>query len=137
MDFSGLPTLNALLNAITASFLIAGRVMIKKGRQDLHKRLMITALFTATLFIIFYLIYHYQVGSVKYPHHDWTRPLYFAILITHTILATVMVPFIVTAVIFAFKGKFEKHKKLVRWVWPVWIYVSVTGIVVYLMLYVV
>ncbi len=137
MDFSGLPTLNALLNAITATFLIAGRVMIKKGRQDLHKRLMITALFTATLFIIFYLIYHYQVGSVKYPHHDWTRPLYFAILITHTILATVMVPFIVTAVVFAFKGKFEKHKKLVRWVWPVWIYVSVTGIVVYLMLYVV
>ena len=137
MDFSGLPTLNALLNAITATFLIAGRVMIKRGRQDLHKRLMITALFTATLFIIFYLIYHYQVGSVKYPHHDWTRPLYFAILITHTILATVMVPFIVTAVVFAFKGKFEKHKKLVRWVWPVWIYVSVTGIVVYFMLYVV
>lgn len=136
MDFSGLPTLNVLLNAITGAFLIAGRVQIKRGRQDLHKRLMITALFTATMFIIFYLIYHYQVGSVKYPHHDWTRPLYFAILITHTILATVMVPFIVTAVVFAFKGKFEKHKRLVRWVWPVWIYVSVTGIVVYLMLYV-
>ena len=136
MDFSGLPTLNALLNAITGAFLIAGKVMIKKGRQDLHKRLMITALFTATMFLIFYLIYHYQVGSVKYPHHDWTRPLYFIILITHTILATVMVPFIVTAVVFAFKGKFEKHKRIVRWVWPVWIYVSVTGIVVYLMLYV-
>ena len=137
MNFSGLPTVNALLNAITAAFLIAGRVQIKRGRQDLHKRFMITALTTATMFLIFYLIYHYQVGSVKYPHHDWTRPLYFAILITHTILATVMVPFIVTAVVFALKGKFDKHKRLVRWVWPVWIYVSVTGIVVYLMLYVV
>ncbi|MEE9553224.1 MAG: DUF420 domain-containing protein [candidate division Zixibacteria bacterium] len=136
MDFSNLPTVNALLNAITAAFLIAGRVMIKRGRQDLHKRFMITALTTATMFIIFYLIYHYQVGSVKYSHHDWTRPLYFAILITHTILATVMVPFIVTAVVFAFKGKFDKHKRIVRWVWPVWIYVSVTGIVIYLMLYV-
>jgi len=136
MNLSGLPTLNALLNAITAALLIGGRIQIKRGRQDLHQRFMIMALSTAAMFLIFYLIYHYQVGSVKYPHHDWTRPLYFFILITHTILATLMVPFIVTAVIFAFKGKFDKHKRLVRWVWPVWIYVSVTGIVVYLMLYI-
>ena len=136
MNLSGLPTLNALLNAITAALLIGGRIQIKRGRQDLHQRFMIMALSTAAMFLIFYLIYHYQVGSVKYPHHDWTRPLYFFILITHTILATLMVPFIVTAVVFAFKGKFDKHKRLVRWVWPVWIYVSLTGIVVYLMLYI-
>ena len=135
MTYSGLPTLNALLNAITAALLIAGRMQIKRGRRDIHKRIMIMALSTAALFLISYLFYHYQVGSVKYTRHDWTRPVYFFILITHTFLAGVMAPFIVTAVTFAFRGKFDKHKKLVRWVWPVWIYVSVTGIVVYLMLY--
>lgn len=136
MTYSGLPTLNALLNAITAGLLIAGRIQIKRGRRDIHKRIMIMALSTAALFLISYLFYHYQVGSVKYTRHDWTRPVYFFILITHTFLAGVMAPFIVTAVTYAFRGKFDKHKKLVRWVWPVWIYVSVTGIVVYLMLYV-
>jgi uncharacterized membrane protein YozB (DUF420 family) len=135
MSVGDLPTLNAFLNAVTATLLIAGRVQIKKGRQDRHKRLMISALVTAALFLTFYLIYHYQVGSVKYSQYDWTRPLYFIILISHTILATVMVPFIVMAVVFALKGKFENHKKIVRWVWPVWICVSITGIVVYIMLY--
>ncbi len=98
---------------------------------------MLTALTTAALFLISYLIYHYNVGSVKYPYHDWTRPLYFVILISHTILAAAMVPFIIAAVTFALKGKFDRHKRLVRWLWPAWIYVSLTGIVVYAMLYVV
>lgn len=136
MNFSNLSTVNAFLNALTAAFLIAGRVQIKRGRADIHKRFMLTALTTAVLFLVSYLVYHYQVGSVKYPHFDWTRPLYFVILISHTILAAVMVPFIIAAVVLALKGKFEKHKRIVRWVWPVWMYVSVTGIVVYFMLYV-
>jgi len=136
MNFSGLPTVNALLNAITASLLLVGRSRIKQGDREGHKKLMIMALVTACLFLISYLIYHYQVGSVKYPNHDWTRPIYFFILISHTILAALIVPFIIAAVTFALKGKFDKHRKLVRWVWPTWIYVSVTGILVYLMLYV-
>lgn len=135
MTVQDLPTLNALLNATTAVLLIAGRIQIKRGRQKIHKRIMITAIVTSALFLTGYLIYHGQVGSVPYPRFDWTRPLYFAILIPHSILAAVMVPFIVAALVFALKGRFERHKKLVRWVWPVWIYVSVTGIAVYMMLY--
>jgi len=135
MTYGWMPTVNAFLNAVTAGLLIAGRVQIKRGRRDLHRRIMITALTTAALFLISYLFYHYQVGSVKYVKYDWTRPIYFFILTTHTILAAAMVPFIVAAVYFALKGKFERHKKITVWLWPVWIYVSVTGIVVYLMLY--
>jgi putative membrane protein len=135
MTVHDLPTLNALLNASTAALLITGRIQIKRGRQQAHKRIMITAIVTSALFLTSYLIYHGQVGSVPYPHQGWTRPLYFAILIPHSILAAVMVPFIIAAVVFALRGRFEKHKRLVRWVWPVWIYVSLTGIVVYMMLY--
>lgn len=135
MTVHDLPTLNALLNATTAVLLITGRIQIKRGRQKTHKKIMIAAIVTSALFLTSYLIYHAQVGSVPYPRFDWTRPLYFAILIPHSILAAVMVPFILAALVFALKGKFERHKKLVRWVWPVWIYVSVTGIAVYLMLY--
>jgi putative membrane protein len=135
MTVTDLPTLNALLNATTAVLLVTGRIQIKRGRQKTHKRIMIAALISSVLFLTSYLVYHGQVGSVPYPRFDWTRPLYFAILIPHSILAAVMVPFIVAALIFALKGKFERHKRLVRWVWPVWIYVSVTGIIVYVMLY--
>lgn len=135
MTVNDLPTLNALLNATTAVLLFAGRFQIKRGRQKAHKRIMIAAILTSALFLTSYLIYHGQVGSVPYPHHGWSRPLYFAILIPHSILAAVMVPFIVAALVFALKGKFERHKKLVRWVWPVWIFVSLSGITVYLMLY--
>lgn len=136
MTASDLPTLNAFLNGTSAILLIFGRIFIKQNRPDLHKRFMIAALASSVLFFISYLIYHNHVGSIPYLKQDWTRPVYFAILIPHTILATVMVPFIIAAVIFALKGRFEKHKRLVRWVWPVWIFVSVSGIVVYLMLYV-
>jgi putative membrane protein len=135
MTAGDLPTLNAFLNGISAILLIFGRIFIKQNRPDLHKRFMVAALVSSALFFISYLIYHYRVGSVSYPHHDWTRLVYFAILIPHAILATVMVPFIIAAVIFALEDRFEKHKRLVRWVWPVWIFVSVSGIVVYLMLY--
>ena len=96
---------------------------------------MLSALATSILFLTSYLIYHFNVGSVPYPHHDWTRPVYFSILIPHTILATVMTPFIIIAVWRALHEDYEKHKKIVRWVWPVWMFVSVTGVIVYLMLY--
>ena len=96
---------------------------------------MTAALASSTLFLISYLIYHYSAGSVPYPHHDWTRPLYFAILIPHGILATFMVPFILMAVRHAWQGRFDRHKRLTRWVWPVWMFVSVSGVAIYLMLY--
>lgn len=96
---------------------------------------MISALAASGLFLVSYLIYHYNVGSVKYPHYDWTRPVYFAVLIPHVVLAAVMTPFIVIAVWHAIKGRFEKHKRITRWLWWVWMFVSVSGIVVYLMLY--
>ena len=135
MNLTILPALNATLNSITAILLVYGFILIKRKDIQKHKRVMLSALAMSLLFLTSYLIYHFNVGSVPYPHHDWTRPIYFAILIPHTILATVMTPFIVIAVWRALHGDYEKHKKLVRWVWPVWMFVSVTGVIVYLMLY--
>ncbi len=136
MTVRDLPALNALLNATSAVFLILGYVKIKRGRQkDKHKRFMLAALVASLLFLTSYLIYHSQVGSVPYPYHDWTRPLYFLILIPHVILAALMVPFIVLAVWHALHARFNKHKRIVRFLWPVWMFVSFSGIFVYLMLY--
>ncbi|MFH2055579.1 MAG: DUF420 domain-containing protein [bacterium] len=135
MNASQLPTVNAILNGSTALLLLLGFISIKRGLQDTHKKLMLAALVSSAMFFISYLIYHYQVGSVPYPYHDWTRTLYFIILIPHSILAAVMVPFIIVAVVHALRGKFAKHVRITRWLWWVWMYVSVTGIVVYLMLY--
>jgi uncharacterized membrane protein YozB (DUF420 family) len=136
MSYSDLPTLNAILNLISSVLLIAGYFQIKKkNNRLLHKKIMIGALITSVLFLTSYVIYHFKVGSVPYPHYDWTRTIYFTILIPHVILAAVMAPFIIVAVWFALRGQFDRHKRLVRWVWPVWIFVSVSGVVIYLMLY--
>ncbi len=135
MTLADLPALNATLNSITAILLLIGFVLIKRKQIQNHKKVMLSALATSLLFLTSYLIYHFNVGSVPYPHHDWTRPLYFAILIPHTILATVMTPFIIIAVWRALREDYEKHKKIVRWVWPVWMFVSATGVIVYFMLY--
>lgn len=135
MSLTDLPALNATLNGLATILLLAGFFAIKSGKQETHKKIMITALCVSAAFLTSYLIYHYNVGSVPYPKHDWTRPLYFAILIPHVLLAGLMTPFIIVAVVHAFRGKFSKHRRLVKWVWPVWMFVSVTGVVVYLMLY--
>lgn len=135
MTVNDLPILNATLNGITSILLLAGYYFIKKGDEITHRKVMISALTTSTLFLISYLIYHYTVGSVPYPYHDWSRPLYFAILIPHVILAAGMIPFILIAVRHAFKRNFESHKKLMKYVLPVWLFVSITGVLVYLMLY--
>lgn len=129
------PPLIALLNFISLFLLLWGRVKIKQGERDIHKRIMLSALTVSAIFLVVYLIYHARVGSVGYPLYDWTRTIYFIILIPHIILAGVMVPFILMVVGFALRGRFEAHRKLVRWVWPVWVYVSVSGVLVYLMLY--
>jgi putative membrane protein len=136
MSIADLPTLNAALNMLSAALLTFGYVNIRKGHQNVHKKFMLAALVSSALFLTSYLIYHYHAGSVPYPHFDWTRPVYFAVLIPHVILAALMTPFVVIIVWRAFHDDFARHKRLARWVWPVWMFVSVSGVVVYLMLYV-
>jgi len=131
MNIEDLSAVNAILNGVCSILLVIGFVLIRKGNKVAHKKIMISALFISALFLISYLTYHYHIGSVPYAYHDWTRPVYFGILIPHVILAGLNVPFIIVLVYFAFKGKFVNHKKLARWVWPVWMYVSVTGVVIY------
>lgn len=135
MTAKDLPTLNAALNALSAILLLSGYAQIKRGNRKIHKKIMLSALVVSLLFLASYAVYHAQVGSVPYPHHDWTRPLYFAVLIPHVLFAALMTPFIVIAVRFALKEQHEKHRKFVRWIWPVWIFVSFSGIIIYLMLY--
>jgi len=132
---ASLPTINAFLNAVSAALLMFGYIKIKQGNRAIHKKIMLSSVVSSALFLISYLIYHYQVGSVPYPYHDWTRPVYYIILVPHVILAGVMVPFILAALYFAFRSRFEKHRKIVRWIWPVWMFVSLSGIAIYLMLY--
>ena len=136
MDIRDLPTINTVFNLVSAVLLIRGRAYIKKDDRDNHKKYMVGALISSALFLTFYMIYHAHVGSVPYPHYNWTRPIYFSILIPHIILAAVMGPFILLAVYFALNQKFDKHRAIVRWVWPVWVFVSISGILIYLMLYI-
>ena len=135
MNLSDLPSLNAALNFVSAVLLSFGYYHIRRGNAAVHKRFMLAALVSSGLFLSSYLIYHYEVGSVPYPYHDWTRPVYFVILIPHVILAALMTPFIVWIVFQAFRENFARHRRVARWVWPVWMFVSVSGVLVYVMLY--
>lgn len=132
---SPLPALNALLNSISLVLLLIGFQQIKRHNAAAHKRIMLAAVAASALFLTSYLIYHAQAGSVPYPHHDWTRPLYFAILIPHIILATVMVPFILLALWRAWQQQFDRHKHIVHWIWPIWVFVSLSGVAIFAMLY--
>lgn len=133
MTVAELPGLNASLNASAAVFLVAGWVLIKRGAREAHRRAMLAALACSTVFLASYLYYHYHAGSVRYagPY----RPLYLAILLTHTVLAMVNLPLILRAFYLAYRERFEEHRRVARWALPVWLYVSVTGVVVYAMLY--
>ena len=130
-----LATVNAILNTIAFILLILGWRAIRSGNQELHKKFMVAALGVSAAFLTCYLIHHYQVGSVKFQGEGLIRTVYFLILVPHVILAAAMTPAIIVMVVFAFMGKFEKHKRIAKIVWPVWAYVSVTGVLVYLMLY--
>jgi putative membrane protein len=135
MITSHLATVNAVLNAVSAVLLGIGFVQVKRGFFRRHRAFMLSALVASALFLTSYLIYHATVGSVPYPRHDWTRPLYFGVLIPHIIFAAVMVPFVLLAVWHALKERFDKHTRITRWLWWVWMYVSLSGVAVYLMLY--
>jgi uncharacterized membrane protein YozB (DUF420 family) len=134
-DIHTFPTINAILNGASAILVAAGIVLIRHRRRAAHKRVMLAAIVTSALFLVCYLWYHAHVGSVRFPVHGWPRPLYFLILTTHTILAVVVVPLILVTAVRGLRGRFERHRASARWTYPVWLYVSVTGVVVYLMLY--
>ncbi len=135
MAISELPHLNVCLNGMCLIMLLVGYWAIKNGKRKLHKIVMLAAVSLAALFLTSYLYHHYHVGSIRYPLHDWTRPLYFAILIPHTILAALLIPGIICLLWFAGKANFNKHRKLAKKVWPIWVFVSITGIIIYLMLF--
>jgi putative membrane protein len=134
-QFAMFPALNATLNGTSAVLLLTGRSLIKRGRMAAHRAVMLTALVTSTLFLISYLYYHAHVGSVHFPGQGWAWPVYFTILISHTILAAVIVPLIIITLSRALRERFEGHRKIARWTFPLWLYVSVTGVVIYFMLY--
>jgi uncharacterized membrane protein YozB (DUF420 family) len=134
-DFSIFPKINATLNGCSAVLLVTARGLIAQKKVAAHRAVMITALVSSTLFLISYLYYHAHVGSVHFQGTGWSRPLYFAILTTHTILAAVIVPMVIITLSRALRGRFDRHRAIARWTFPLWLYVSVTGVVIYLMLY--
>ena len=115
--------------------LLVGRSYIKRGRMAAHRAVMITALVSSALFLTSYLYYHWHVGSVHFQGQGWSRPVYFTILISHTILAIAIVPLVIITLSRALRERFDRHRKIARWTFPLWLYVSVTGVVIYFMLY--
>jgi uncharacterized membrane protein YozB (DUF420 family) len=132
---SDLPALNATLNATAAILLAIGWILIRRGRVAQHRAVMIAAFCTSVLFLISYLTYHAQFGSKHFPGQGWIRIAYFTILLTHTILAMVIVPMVLMTLSRGLKRQDARHRALARWTLPIWMYVSVTGVIVYLMLY--
>ena len=135
VSVTDLPAVNASLNAISTVLLLTGYVFIRRGERQKHKACMIAALVTSTLFLTSYVIYHAQVGSVPFKGTGWIRTVYFAVLIPHVILAAAIVPPILITASRGLSAKYDKHRRIARWTLPVWLYVSITGVIVYLMLY--
>ncbi len=127
--------LNASLNGISAILLAGGYAAIRAGKRDVHKYFMVSAFGVSTVFLASYLLYHYRVGHVVFLGQGWIRPVYFSLLISHTVLAIVIVPLILITLRRAWLEKFDKHRLIARWTLPLWFYVCVTGVIVYLMLY--
>jgi uncharacterized membrane protein YozB (DUF420 family) len=135
MTLEDLPALNACLNGLSAAWLTAGYAMIRSGRKSAHRNCMVAALLTSTLFLISYLVYHYHVGHTRFEDPAWFRPWYLALLASHVLLAVVIVPLVLVTVTLAARGRFETHRAWARWTWPLWMYVSVTGVIIYVLLY--
>lgn len=135
MTVSDLPALNATLNATCAVLLLIGWMLIKRGRIQQHRAVMIAAVSTSALFLISYLIYHAQVGSVRFTRTGFIRIVYFTVLLTHTVLAVVIVPMVLVTLSRGLSGRYDPHRRIARWTLPIWLYVSITGVIVYVMLY--
>jgi putative membrane protein len=135
MELADLPGLNAILNSTATVLLISGLVSIKTGRKRAHVICMVSALVVSAAFLTSYLIYHYNHPTTKFTHDGWPKTIYFFILATHIPLAALNLPMIILTVVPAVRQRFDRHKKIARWTYPIWLYVSVTGVLVYLMLY--
>ena len=135
ITISDLPTVNATLNGVCATLLVGGYLAIRRRRIEVHRRFMLAAFATSSLFLISYVTYHLTADPVKFLGTGWIRPVYFTMLITHVILAIVLVPLVLVTLIRALRGRFEAPRRLARWTLPIWLYVSVTGVTVYVALY--
>jgi len=134
-QYAMFPVIDASLNGTSAVLLLIGRGYIKRGRMAAHRAFMIAALACSSIFLACYLYYHWHVGSVPFQGQGWSRKVYFTILISHTILAAVIVPMIIITLSRALRERFDRHRAIARWTYPLWMYVSVTGVIVYFMLY--
>jgi putative membrane protein len=130
-----LPAVNASLNALSGVLLLIGFLMVRSGRIAAHRRVMIAAFATSSLFLICYVVYHAQVGSVRFTRQGLVRPVYFTILITHVTLAAAVLPLAVLTLSRGLKARYAPHRRIARWTLPIWMYVSVTGVLVYVLLY--
>jgi putative membrane protein len=135
IPLDALPAVNATLNGTSAVLLTAGLVAIRRRQVRVHRACMVAAFCTSIVFLASYLTYHAQAGTTRFAGTGWSRPLYFSILGTHTVLAALIPPLAVTTLVFALRGRFGRHARLARWTLPAWLYVSVTGVVIYVMLY--
>ena len=135
MTVYDLPALNATLNALSFVLLVTGYYFIRTKQWRKHRACMISALIVSGLFLTSYVIYHSRVGSVPFQKTGWIRTVYFAVLIPHVILAALMVPPVIVTVSRALSARYDKHRRIARWTLPIWLYVSITGVIVYLMLY--
>lgn len=129
-----LPSLNAFLNSVSTVLILAGYAAIVRSKYRLHMRCMLSAFVASALFLVSYLVYHNSVGHTPFTGQGWIRPVYFTILITHVILSASVVPLVLTSYYMAFSGRLSLHKKVSKWTFPIWLYVSVTGVVIYLIL---
>jgi uncharacterized membrane protein YozB (DUF420 family) len=130
-----LPTVNAILNSTCAVLLLLGYIFIRRKRVAAHRACMLAAFVTSVAFLGCYLYYHYAVGSVRFQGQGWIRPIYFSILISHTVLAAAIVPMVLVTLARGLRERFDAHRRIARWTLPIWLYVSVTGVLVYLLLY--
>jgi uncharacterized membrane protein YozB (DUF420 family) len=130
-----LPAVNASLNALSGVLLLCGYTMMRMRRIELHRKFMIAAFAASSLFLVCYVVYHAQVGSVRFTREGFVRPLYYTILLTHVVLAIAVVPLAIITLSRGLKGRFPQHRRIARWTFPIWLYVSVTGVLVYVLLY--
>jgi uncharacterized membrane protein YozB (DUF420 family) len=135
MTFHDLPAVNACLNGLSAILLTAGFIFIRRKNMSAHKKCMLAAVITSTLFLVCYLVYHAKAGRTVFKDPAWFRPIYLTLLFTHTVLAAAVVPLVIITLSRALRSRFDKHKIIARWTWPIWMYVSVTGVIIYFLLY--
>ena len=134
-QYAFFPALNAALNGTSAVLLLTGRTLISRGRMAAHRACMIAAVSASALFLCCYLYFHWHVGNILFLGQGWSRPVYFGVLISHTILAVVIVPLVVITLSRGLRARYDRHQKIARWTFPLWLYVSLTGVIVYFMLY--